>query len=144
MDYNGGAEAVGAAAAGVFMILYFVFIIAIYVYMALVLMKLAQKTGTDNGWFAFIPILNCILMLQIAAKPVWWIILFFIPFVNFIMAILVWMSIAEAVGKPGWWGAVGVLIPIVGLILFGIMAFGKSETYAAPSVPTVPPPPPAL
>ena len=34
--------------------------IAGYIYQALALQTIAQKTGTENGWFAWIPILNLI------------------------------------------------------------------------------------
>jgi hypothetical protein len=67
-----------------------------YIYVSLALQTIAQKTNTENGWLAWIPIANIILMLNIAKKPVWWIILFLIPLVNIVMAIVVWMAVAEA------------------------------------------------
>src|SRR5271155_5195923 len=81
-----------------------VFIGVAYVYMALALQTIAQKTNTANAWLAWIPIANLFLMLNIAKKPIWWIILFLIPLVNIVMVILVWMGVAEARGKPNWWG----------------------------------------
>lgn len=60
-----------AAFAGGYVILW----LAIYVYIALALQTIAKKTGTANGWMAWIPVLNFILMIQIASKPIWWIIL---------------------------------------------------------------------
>lgn len=53
-----------------------------YIYVALALQTIAQKTNAANGWMAWIPIANIILMLNIAKKPIWWIILFLIPIVN--------------------------------------------------------------
>ena len=93
-----------------------------YVYVSLALQTIAQKTNTANGWLAWIPIANIILMLEIAKKPIWWIILFFIPLVNLIMTILVWMGIAEARGKPNWWGIL-LVIPLVNLIVPGYLAW---------------------
>ena len=40
-------------------------------------------------------------MLQIAGKPVWWIILFIIPIVNFIIAILLYLELLKKITKPG-------------------------------------------
>ena len=93
-----------------------------YVYVALALQTIAQKTNTANAWLAWIPIANIILMLEIAKKPIWWIILFFIPLVNLIMSIIVWMGIAEARGKPNWWGIL-LIIPVVNIIVPGYLAW---------------------
>jgi len=40
-------------------------------------------------------------LLQIAGKPVWWIILFIIPIVNFIIAILLYLELLKKITKPG-------------------------------------------
>ena len=114
--------AMGFAALGAFMLVFFLFFVAIYVYMALALSTIAKKTNTENPWLAWIPIANIVLMLNIAKKPIWWIILFFIPLVGIVMAIIVWMAIAEARGKPNWWGIL-LIIPVVGLIVPGYLAW---------------------
>jgi hypothetical protein len=61
-------------------------------------------------------------MLMVAKKPLWWLLLFFIPLVNFVMLILVWMAVAEARGKPNWWGIL-MIVPFVGLIVPGYLAW---------------------
>jgi len=43
--------------------------------MALSLQTIATKTNTENAWLAWIPVVNLILMLNIAKKPIWWFIL---------------------------------------------------------------------
>ena len=101
-----------------FVLLFVVF----YVYMALALSTIAKKTNTENAWLAWIPIINIILMLNIAKKPVWWIILCFIPLVNIVIMIIVWMAIAEARGKPNWWGIL-MIVPFVNLIVPGYLAW---------------------
>ncbi len=93
-----------------------------YLWFAYALMVIAQKTDTENSWFAWIPILNIYLMCKIAKKPVWWLILFFIPLVNIIVLVLVWMGIAEARGKPSWWGIL-MLFPVLNLIIISLIAF---------------------
>ena len=98
--------------------------IAVYLYVSVCLYVLANKTGADNAWFAFIPILDLVLMLSIAGKPLWWIFLLFIPVVNIFIGILAWMGIAEARGKPFWLGML-LLIPGVNLIVIGYLAFSR-------------------
>jgi Family of unknown function (DUF5684) len=93
-----------------------------YVYMALALQTIATKTGTPDGWLAWIPIANCILMLNIAKKPMWWILLFLIPLVNIVIAVMVWMAIAEARQKPNWWGIL-TIVPVANLIVPGYLAW---------------------
>ena len=38
------------------------------------------------------------------------------------MAIIVWMAVAEARGKPSWWGIL-LIVPLVGLIVPGYLAW---------------------
>lgn len=117
----GQMEPAAAAAIG---IIYFIIMVVAYIYIAICLMKIAKKTNTENGWFAWIPILNVFLMLMIAKKPLWWFILMLIPIVNFIIFIIVWMAIAEARGKPNWIGIL-TIVPFVNIIILGYLAFSK-------------------
>ncbi len=94
-----------------------------YLYFSYSLYVIAQKSGhSDNAWFAWIPIINAFLMLQIAGEPGWWFILLLIPIVNIVIGVIVWMKIAEVRGKPNWWGIL-ILVPFVNLIVPGYLAF---------------------
>jgi len=116
-------NSIAAAGLGAGMIMVFlVFAAACYVYMALALQTIADKTKTENSWLAWIPIANMVLMLNVAKKPIWWIVLFFIPVVNIIFIIIVWMAMAEARGKPSWWGIL-MIVPVVNLITPGVLAW---------------------
>jgi hypothetical protein len=103
---------------------YGIFWVIVYIYYAICLMMIANKTNTTNSWLAWIPIANIYLMCKIAGKPGWWVILFFIPFVNIVIAVIVWMKISEARNKPGWIGIL-MLIPFVNLIIPGYLAFSQ-------------------
>lgn len=113
---------VPAAFLGGFLLIFWLFFLALYVYTALALMTIAQKTNTENGWLAWIPIANVFLMCNIARKPVWWIVLCLIPLVNIVIFILLWMGIAEARNKPNWWGIM-VIVPVMNLIMPGYLAW---------------------
>jgi Family of unknown function (DUF5684) len=119
---DNASKALPALMAGGFLMFFLVFALAMYVYTALALSTIAEKTSTENGWLAWIPIANVILMLNIARKPIWWIVLCFIPLVNLVIFIIVWMGIAEARNKPNWWGVL-MIVPVVSLIVPGYLAW---------------------
>jgi hypothetical protein len=90
--------------------------------------KIYTKAG-QPGWAAIIPIYNIIVMLKIIGKPWWWIIGLLIPFVNFIVMILLCVGLAKVFGK-GIGFAIGLLL--LGIIFYPILAFGDA-TYTAPA-----------
>lgn len=96
--------------------------LGLYVYMSLCLQVIAKKTGTSNGWLAWIPIINFFLWLKVARRPMWWFILLLIPFVNIIITVIGWMDIAKLRQKAGWWGVM-FIIPVMNLIAPGYLAF---------------------
>jgi len=98
--------------------------IALYAYSAFCLQSIAKRTNTENGYLAWIPIANIYLMCKIAGKPGWWLLLLFIPLVNIVIGIILWVGIAKACGKPGWLGIL-VFVPIVDLVVIGYLAFGE-------------------
>ncbi len=65
-------------------IMYWLVMLALYLYQGYAFLIIAKRTGTANGWMAFIPILNVFLMLRIAKKPLWWFLLLLVPLINII------------------------------------------------------------
>lgn len=86
--------------------------------------KVFTKAG-QPGWAAIVPIYNLVVMLQIAGKPTWWVILMLIPLVNLIVAIIVSMAIAEKFGKGAGFG---LGLAFLGVIFYPILGFGDA-TY---------------
>jgi Family of unknown function (DUF5684) len=119
-DNSGALPAV--AALGGLMFVFLIIGLAAYLYMALALQTIAKKTNTENAWLAWVPVINIVLMLNIAKKPLWWIILCLIPIVNIIVIVIVWMAIAEARGKPSWWGIL-IIVPAAQVIVPGYLAW---------------------
>lgn len=81
--------------------------------------KVYTKAGKP-GWAAIVPIYNLVVLLEMVRKPMWWILMFFIPFVNFIFLILLYVELAKAFGKGGGFAAGLILlspifVPILGL-----------------------------
>lgn len=122
----GWLSLVGGGFIGWFFWLYLILLFGLYIYLALCLQVLAKKTNTPNGWLAWIPIADIFLMLQIAQKPLWWFLLFLIPIVNIVIGIIIWMKIAERVGKPNWVGVL-LIVPVIGIAIPGYLAFSGGE-----------------
>jgi len=114
--------AAGLAILGGLLFVFLIFGAVYYVYLALALQAIAKKTNTQDAWWAWIPILNILLMLNIAKKPLWWILLLFIPLVNIVIGVIVWMGVAEARGKPNWWGIL-MIVPVANFIVPGYLAW---------------------
>lgn len=124
-DFNGpGAGA--AAALGIVPLLFsliFVIIVLAGVW------KTFDKAGKP-GWAAIIPIYNYIIMLEIAGKPIWWVILFFIPCVNVIIGIIVLIDLAKAFGQGAGMGLLLIFLPFIGWPMLG---FGSARYQGPPA-----------
>lgn len=101
--------------------------LAFWVLMIVAMWKIFTKAG-QPGWASIIPFYNVYILLKIAGKPGWWLILFLIPFVNFIMFIIVSLSIAKAFGKGAGFG-VGLFL--LSFVFYPILAFSDA-TYQGP------------
>jgi hypothetical protein len=100
--------------------------------------KVFSKAG-QPGWASIVPIYNVVVLLQVAGKPVWWIVLLLIPVVNLVILILVSISLAENFGKGAGFGIGLWLLPI---IFYPILGFGSAayQGGAAPAeAPAAPP-----
>ncbi len=97
---------------------------ALYIIFSLPLYVIAQKLGSEMAWLAFIPIANLWLMCDVAGKEWWWILLMFIPFINIIIFIMLWMAIAENLDQPSWLGLL-LLVPIANIIMPFYLAFAS-------------------
>ncbi len=57
-----------------------------------------EKAG-QPGWKAIIPLYNAYILLKIVGKPDWWLLMFFIPFVNFVFIIWTYNMLSKSFGK---------------------------------------------
>jgi len=105
----------------------YIFATVVAVFMIAAMWKVFTKAGKP-GWAAIVPIYNIIVLLGIAGKPAWWIILFFIPIVNLIITILVYVALAGKFGKGGGF-AMGLVF--LGPIFFPILGFGSAQYQGA-------------
>ena len=105
------------------------FVLALVVFMIVCMWKVFTKAG-QPGWACIVPIYNLYVMLQIAGKPAWWLVLFFIPLANLVAMVLLNIAIAERFGKSMGFG-IGLVV--LGVIFFPILAFGDAQYQSPPA-----------
>jgi len=103
--------------------------LAITVFIIAAMWKVFSKAGKP-GWAALVPIYNVIVMLEIAGRPVWWLLLMFIPLVNIIVALVVAIDLAKAYGKSTGFG-LGLFF--LSFIFYPILGFGDAQYVGAPT-----------
>ena len=119
MDYTQTTDvAAGGIGAGMM-----IFYIALIVLTIVGMWKLFTKAGKP-GWASLIPIYNTCVLIDIAGKPMWWILLLLIPVVNIVIGILVMIGLAKNFGR-----GIGTVIGLILLpnIFMLILAFGSAE-----------------
>lgn len=120
---SGGGEA--AAGVGIVVLLVELAIIILMIASAWVIFTKAGKPG----WAAIIPIYNYIVLLEIVNRPIWWIILMFIPCVNFVIIFILCMDLAKSFGKETGYG-LGLFF--LGFIFGPMLAFGSAQYRSIP------------
>jgi len=90
--------------------------------------KIFTKAG-QPGWASIIPIYNIYIWCKIVGRPAWWVILMFIPFVNFIIGIILCIDLAKSFGKGAGFG---IGLALLGIIFFPILGFGSAQ-YQGPT-----------
>ena len=90
--------------------------------------KLFTKAGKP-GWAAIVPIYNNIVMLEIVGRPLWWVVLYFVPFANIVVSVMVALETAKVFGKDTVFGVLMILFPVP---MYPILAFSKNTQYLGP------------
>ena len=91
--------------------------------------KVFTKAGKP-GWASIIPIYNIWVLLEIVGRPGWWLVLMLIPFVNFIVLIILSIDVAKSFGKGTGFG---LGLAFLSLIFYPILGFGDAK-YQGPAV----------
>ncbi len=102
---------------------YLFVVLAIGVFLIICQWKIYTKAGKP-GWACLIPIYNIVVLLEIVKKPVWWLVLLLIPFVNLVIVILIMVELAKVFGKDGGFTVGLILLPY---IFYPILAFGDAK-----------------
>ncbi len=109
--------------------------LAFLVLVAVGLWKSFSKAGLP-GWGVLIPFYNLYLLMKLAGRPGWWLILLLIPVVNVVIAIITSMDIARRFGKGAGFGVGLFFLPF---IFYPMLGFGDAQYGGgAPPLPTTP------
>jgi hypothetical protein len=79
------------------------------------------KKTDEPGWASIIPVYNILLVIKIAGKPWWYILLLLIPIVNIIIGIMILHGLSKSFGKGGWF-TVGLIF--LRTIFMAVLGFG--------------------
>ncbi len=126
-----GSDAAAGAGGAIFALGCCTVYIAIIVGFIVGMWKCFEKAGKP-GWAAIIPIYNIIVMLEIVGRPLWWIILFFIPVVSVIAFVIVSIDFAKSFGKDA---AYGIGLFILPFVFYPLLGFGDAKYVGASAQP---------
>jgi len=101
----------------------------IALFLIVAMWKVFTKAG-QPGWASIIPIYNLYVWCKIVGRPWWWILLMLIPFVNFIILIILCIDMAKSFGKGAGFG---IGLAFLGIIFWPILDFGSAQ-YQGPAV----------
>jgi Family of unknown function (DUF5684) len=107
------------------------FFVVFYFLGVLPLWLVFNKAG-QPGWHALIPIFNIYVLLKVVGRPGWWLILLLIPFVNFIVWIIVAYDLARSFGHGAGFTIGLVLLGWIFLLILGV----NSSRYLGPAAAT--------
>ena len=125
---NSIGNGLAAAFGGVMLIVCFAILVVFIVGMWKVFAKAGQP-----GWAALIPIYNAYILLKIAGRPGWWLLLFLIPLVNIAIAIIVAIDVAKGFGQSALFGI--LLLFLLSGIGYLVLGFGDYR-YIGPAAAT--------
>lgn len=107
--------------------LFMLFMVGLYLYYSFCQYRISQKTNHPYGWWAFIPLLNVVQLIQMAGRELWWFVLLLVPLANVIFFAMIWIDVAKRIGHSPITGFLTIL-PFLNFITIGIMAFTGSPT----------------
>ncbi len=87
-----------------------------HVYLATMLTIIAARTRTQGAVLAWFPIINVFFICTLGRRSPALALLLLIPIVNIVVAVMMWMAVAEVCGKRGFIGALAV-VPVLGLLV---------------------------
>ena len=123
MNSNDAAAAAGGLIAMLLSCFFMILWLALIVLVIAGMWKVFTKAGKP-GWAAIVPIYNTIILIEIAGRPIWWILLCFIPLVNLAVFIIICMDVAKHFGKSP---AYGVGLALLSPIFIPMLGFGSAQ-----------------
>lgn len=129
--FNDGGNLAALVFGSIMLLFFIVLCVALYIYSALALSKLARELKHENPWFAWIPILNVFLFLQLGDQNPLFLFFLLIPGIGElvvpVVSTIAFMKISEKRGYDKMFGLL-FLVPVVNLVFLGILAWSKRKS----------------
>lgn len=85
------------------------FLLGWYVCQAIAYYKFFEKAG-EQGWIGLVPFYNYYVHMKIIGRPTWWVLLLFVPVVNFFIALTIHLDLLKSFGRYSYFDqSVGVI-----------------------------------
>ena len=84
--------------------LMFLAFVAAFLLVILASMARVFRKAGRSGWAAFVPIYNLVVLLEIAGKPLWWVIFTPVPVVNVVLGARLGIALADRFGRGRLFG----------------------------------------
>lgn len=123
-----------------FMFFSLLLFVAIYVVFSYFLSLIFKKAGVAS-WKAWVPVYNSWIMLELGGQKGFWAILAFVPLVNIVSAVFMYIAMYQIglnLGKDGVFVLLAIFLPLVWVIWLGVDKSTWQPTSGA-SVTQVPP-----
>lgn len=91
-------------------------------------MWMTFKKAGQPGWAAIIPIYNIVVLMRVARKPAWWVVLVIVPIVNIVVLVIVSLEVSRNFGKGAGFGwGLALLAPI----FYPVLGYGDAQYQSA-------------
>lgn len=125
--YNYDVSGIDSSIFGAAMLSYLAVLLVVYILVVIAMWKVFTKAGKP-GWASLIPVYNMVVMYQIVGLNPWLLLLYLIPFVNWIAAlvlsIMLNVKLAKVFGKSTGF-AIGLIF--LNPIFLLILGFGDAK-----------------
>ncbi len=113
-----------------------VFGLAGYIFTALALQKIGKEMNYENAWFAWVPILQTVMLFELGGQNPWLLLLFLIPGIGqIVVLIFTFLALMKITEKRGYDKVLAVLIfiPLAMFVLFYLLAWKPKKVTATPT-----------
>jgi len=97
-------------------------LLALWIFLAWPTFIIGQRFDLDHKWMAFVPVLGFFVLTSAAGLTHWFVLVIFIPFINWLVAPILFTRICRATGQneiKGWL----TIVPILGWIMTWAIAY---------------------
>ena len=105
-------------------IVYTAIVVLIFLYVAFCLQAMAKKKGMRRPWLAWIPLVQAWVVCKLAGRGIVWTILLFVPIVDIVFLVIVFLKLSRAFGYNRFLGLL-MFVPLANYVLLWVFAFGE-------------------